>query len=63
MLTQIYPNFGTRVLRIIRKGESNVPLNKIGHISENTLGEYSKTYSNDKYGPSPVLRQNKNGIF
>ena len=59
MLTQIYPIFGTRVLRIIRKGESNVPLNKIGHISENTFREDSKTYSNDKYGQSPVLSQKR----
>ena len=39
------------------KGETNVPLNKIGHISENTFGKDSKTYTNDKNGPSPVLRQ------
>ena len=59
MLTQIYPIFGTRVLRIIRKGERNVPLNKIGHISQNTFREDSKTYSNDKYDTSPVLSQKK----
>ena len=57
MLAQIYPMFGNRVLRIIRKCETNVPLDKIGHISENTLGKDSKTYTNDKYGPSPVLGQ------
>ena len=46
--------FGKRALRIIREGETNVPLDKIGHISENTFGKDSK---NDKYGPSPVLSQ------
>ena len=59
MLTQIQPMFGNRVLRIIRKGETNVPLDKISHISENTFGKDSKTYTNDKYGPSAVLSQNK----
>ena len=34
--------FWNRVLRIIRKGETNVPLYKIGHISENTFGQDSK---------------------
>ena len=52
--------FGNRVLRIIRKGETNVPLYKIGHISENTFGKDSKTYTNVKYGPSAVLSQKKN---
>ena len=51
--------FGNRVLRMIQKGETNVPLYKIGHISENTFGKDSKTYTNDKYGPSPVLTQKK----
>ena len=49
--------FGNTVLKIIRKGETNVPLHKIGHISENKFGKDSKTYTNDKYGPFPVLRQ------
>ena len=49
--------FGNIVLRIIRKAQTNVPLNKIGHISENTFREESKTYSNDKYGTSQVLSQ------
>ena len=49
--------FGNRVLRMIQKDETNVTLYKIGHISENTFGEDSKTYTNDKYGPSAVLRQ------
>ena len=57
MLTQIQPMFRNRILRIIRKGETNVPLDKIGHISENTFGKDSKTYTNDKYAPSPVLCQ------
>ena len=50
---------GNRVLRIIRKGETNVPLDKIGHISENTFGKDSKTYTNVKYGPSAVLSPKK----
>ena len=53
-------NFGNTVLRIIRKGETNVPLYKIGHISENTFGKDSKTHTNVKYGPSPVLIQENN---
>ena len=63
MLTQIYPMFGNRVLRIIRKGETNLPLDKIGHVSENMFGKDSKTYTNDTYGPSPVLSQKKNGVM
>ena len=51
--------FGNRVLRMIQRGETNVPLYKIGHISENTFGQDFKTYTNDKYGPSAVLRQKK----
>ena len=62
--------FGNRVLRIIRKGETNVPLYKIGNTFgkdsktyTNTFGKDSKTYTNDKYGPSPVLSQKKNGVM
>ena len=60
MLTQIQPMFGNRVLRIIRKGETNVPPDKIGHSYENTFGKDSKKYTNDKYGPAPVISQKKN---
>ena len=49
--------FGNRVLRIFRKDETNVPLYKIAHISENTFEQEFKTYTNDKYGPSAVLNQ------
>ena len=35
-----------RLLRIILKGETIVPLDKIGHISENKFGKDSKTYTN-----------------
>ena len=52
-------NVGNRVLRMIQKGETNVRLYKIGHISENMFGEDSKTYTNDRYGPSAVLRKKK----
>ena len=51
---------GNRLLRIIRKGETNVPLDRIGHIFENTFGKDSKTYTNVKYGPSAVLSSEKN---
>ena len=54
--------FGNRVLRIIRKGETNVPLDKIGHIYENTFGKDAKTYTNDKYVTSPVLSKKKLGL-
>ena len=59
MLTKIQPMFGNRVLRIIRKGETNAPLDKMGHISEITFGNDSKTYTNDNYGPFAVLSRNK----
>ena len=49
--------FDNRVLRIILKAETNVPLYKIGHISKDTHGQDSKTYANDKYGTSAVLSQ------
>ena len=55
--------FGNRVVRIIRKGETNVPLDKIGHIYENKFGKDSKTYTKDKHGPSPVLSQKKNSAY
>ena len=32
---------------------------KIGHISENTFGQDSKTHTNDNYVPFTVLRQRK----
>ena len=51
---------GNRLLSIILKGETIDPLDKIGHISENTFGKDSKTYTNVKYGPSAVLSPKKN---
>ena len=49
--------FGDRVLRMTLKGDPNVPLYKIGQFSENKIGQDSKTYTNDKSGPSEVLSQ------
>ena len=56
---QMQPMFGNRVPRIIRKGEIQCPLDKIGHISENSFGKDSKIYTYDKYGPCAVLCRKK----
>ena len=55
--------FWNRVLRRIQLGETNVTLSKMSHIYENTFGEDSKTYTNDKYGPFALLRQKKIGVM